>query len=59
MGAAPDWYVLLRAARYLGVAPWALAEQPVTWREFALAAERAEGLAQQKANERARQKAKR
>lgn len=42
MGGVPDWYPLIRAARYLGVAPWDLARQPVWWREIALQAERAE-----------------
>jgi hypothetical protein len=38
----PDWYPLVRAARYLGVSPWELAGQPTTWRHIALASERAE-----------------
>jgi hypothetical protein len=33
---------LIRAARYLNVAPWELARQPVWWTEIALAAEAAE-----------------
>ena len=37
--------MLLRAARYLGVAPWDLAEQPAHWFQWALHAERAEGEA--------------
>ena len=41
----PEWYVLVRAARYLGVAPWDLAAQPALWREWALAAESAEAAA--------------
>lgn len=45
MGEAPDWYRLLRAAKYLGVPPWDLAERPVWWREVALAAEAAEATA--------------
>jgi hypothetical protein len=32
----------VKAARYLGVAPWELAEQPLVWTEWALAAEAAE-----------------
>lgn len=48
MGEAPQWYLLLRAARYLRVAPWDLARQPVAWMRWALAAESAE------ANERTR-----
>ena len=46
MGAAPEWYVLLRAAKYLGVAPWELMEQPATWMNLALAAEGAENRAE-------------
>ena len=45
MGSAPAWYYLLRAARYLGVAPWDLAARPVWWQEIALAAEAAEAAA--------------
>lgn len=39
----PEWYPLIRAARWLGVAPWDLAEQPSFWREAALESELAEG----------------
>lgn len=42
MGDAPDWYWLVRAARYLGVAPWELLERPPIWIELALAAFAAE-----------------
>jgi hypothetical protein len=42
MGVMPWWYPLLRAARYLGVAPWDLAERPAVWMFRALVAERAE-----------------
>jgi hypothetical protein len=45
IGAAPDWYALLRAARYLGVAPWDLLEQSSLWLGWALTAERTEGEA--------------
>lgn len=45
MGAVPDWYPLIKAARYLGVAPWDLLEQPVIWRRWAEAAEFAEAEA--------------
>jgi len=53
MGQAPDWYLLLRAARYLGVAPWELAQRPTTWRDWALAAEQAEAQAEAEAVKRA------
>lgn len=38
----PEWYPLIRAARYLGVAPWELQAQPIAWQEWALMAENAE-----------------
>jgi hypothetical protein len=44
-GELPDWYVLLRAARYLNVQPWELLEQPSVWMEYALHAEYAESEA--------------
>lgn len=43
----PSWYPLLRAARYLGVPPWELAERPVAWMYWALEAEQAEFEAQE------------
>lgn len=46
MGSMPDWYPLLRAARYLGVAPWDLYEQPAQWMHWALDAEAAENEAE-------------
>lgn len=42
MGAVPQWYLLVRAARYLKVPPWDLATKPVWWMNVALAAEQAE-----------------
>lgn len=42
MGYCPWWYAHIRAAKYLGVKPWELAEQPKFWREVALMAENAE-----------------
>ena len=45
IGVAPDWYPLLRAARYLGVAPWDLMQQSSLWTGWALTAERAEAEA--------------
>lgn len=56
MGAIPDWYRLIRAAKYLGVAPWDLAERPVTWMEWALTAENAEASAQEQLAEQQRRK---
>ena len=34
-----DWYVLIRAARYLGVAPWDLLDAPIFWYHKALESE--------------------
>jgi len=34
-----DWYVLIRAARYLRVAPWELMEQSIFWYHKALESE--------------------
>lgn len=59
MGALPDWYILLRAARYLQVAPWELAAQPSAWMEWALAAESAEDEAHAILAKQARAKGKR
>jgi hypothetical protein len=42
MGKLPDWYALMRAARYLGVPPWQLQEQPAAWLTWALTSEAAE-----------------
>lgn len=42
IGHMPWWYPLIRAARYLRVAPWDLAKQPVVWRTWALQAEASE-----------------
>lgn len=42
VGIMPDWYPLIRAARYLGVAPWELAQQWTGWMNRALVAESAE-----------------
>lgn len=44
-GVLPDWYVVIRAARYLGVAPWDLVPQSSLWLGWALASERAENAA--------------
>ena len=46
MGSCPDWYVLIRAAKYLGVAPWVLQTQPAAWMDWALMAESAENEAE-------------
>lgn len=43
----PDWYPLVQAAKYLGVAPWDLLEQSAWWRDRALIAMSAERQAKQ------------
>ena len=39
-------YVLIRASRYLGVAPWILEERESYWRDWALVCEKADNLVQ-------------
>lgn len=41
----PEEYQLIRAARYLGVAPWELAKRPICWMHWALTYEFAEDRA--------------
>jgi hypothetical protein len=53
MGYAPDWYFVVRAARYLGVAPWELMKQSALWMKWALMAEHAEHEAERQLQERA------
>lgn len=47
LGAIPEAYPLVRAARYLGVPPWELQQQPVIWQQWALIFEAAEDGARQ------------
>lgn len=47
VGECPDWYVLIQAAKYLGVPPWELMEQSIWWRDKALIAMSAEAQAQE------------
>ena len=42
VGEAPEAYWLIKAARYLRVAPWELASQPLIWFDLGLATARAE-----------------
>ncbi len=46
MGKPPHWYLLIRAAKYLGVPPWDLEQAPIEWFYRALAAEEAEAKAE-------------
>jgi hypothetical protein len=59
VGEAPLWYRVLRAAKFLGVAPWDLAEAPYTWMEQAEAAQAAEHSAEQARKDRGSQPARR
>ena len=56
MGYAPQWYLVIKAARYLGVAPWELMSQPRDWFEMALTSQSAEIRAENEAHERAKRK---
>lgn len=56
MGSVPMWYRVIRAARYLGVAPWDLASQPVSWLEMAEAARSAEAAAEKAEHEKQQRK---
>ena len=49
-----DWYVLIRAARYLGVAPWDLMEQSIFWYHKALESEGIDAEVEQARAEQAR-----
>ena len=51
LGACPEWYPVLRAARWLGVAPWELLDRPRVWLDWALTAESAEGAGEKMALE--------
>jgi hypothetical protein len=46
MGACPEDYNLVKAAQYLGVAPWELMEQSIWWQERAILFMNAEAGAQ-------------
>lgn len=56
VGEPPEWYLLIRAARYLGVPPWELATRSTIWRDWALVAESAERWAEAEALRRAQRK---
>lgn len=52
MGAVPSWYRAIKAAQYLGVAPWDLAKAPLAWVERAEEAQAAENHARALADKR-------
>lgn len=45
-GEVPEEYALVQAAKYLGVAPWDLAERPQWWTNLALTFSSAEAQAE-------------
>lgn len=47
MAAAPMWYRVIQAARYLGVEPWTLQEQAYSWVRMAEEAQAAEAHAEE------------
>lgn len=55
-GYAPEEYLLFRAARYVGVAPWELEQQSVYWLNHALKYESIENEAQRMRHERAQRR---
>jgi hypothetical protein len=46
----PEWYTIIKIARYLGIAPWELLEQPECWYLWALDAHNAEVYAENARN---------
>lgn len=50
-GSPPTWYRTVKAAQYLGVAPWELEAQPYSWVLKAEVAQDAEERAKKKAEE--------
>lgn len=54
MGEVPVAYRLIKAARWLGVAPWDLAREPIYWREWIYTAMEAEAVIAEAAAEKAR-----
>lgn len=52
----PDYYPVIRAARYLGVAPWELLERPDCWTTWALNCENGEAVGERIAADLAEQK---
>lgn len=53
MGEVPEWYRVIKAAKYLGVSPWDLADQSIYWVSAAEAAQEVDALAEKIAQEQA------
>jgi len=47
MGAYPDYYPIMQAAKYIGCPPWELLEQSAWWQDKALICMTAENEAQE------------
>lgn len=58
MGTVPFWYRVLKAAQYLKVAPWELAERPVWWLQMAEEAMSAEAKDQKRRENESKHKSK-
>lgn len=54
MGSAPPWYFTIKAAKYLGVAPWDLVDKPAVWVDMALEMESAEKYAENEIRKRSK-----
>ena len=54
----PDWYLTVQAAKWLGVTPWELMEQPLYWTHWGLAGRSAENRAEKILTDRAKAKRK-
>lgn len=52
----PDWYLVMQAAKYLGIPPWELEQAGVFWLWHALGAMSAEGRAREAVEKRERAK---
>jgi hypothetical protein len=55
----PEWYMVLRAAKYLGVAPWELERKSILWYYQAIDAMNAEAFVENERVRRQEQKARR
>ena len=58
MGEPPEWYGVIQAAKYLGVPPWDLMNQPVIWMVWALEAQKAEVQAENAARNRSERRSR-
>jgi hypothetical protein len=59
MGHRPQWHITMTAARYMGVDPWELIEQPLCWTRWALDSMHAEQESERQKSEAAARRANR